>query len=111
MEWYKLWLPLTFEMFGESIYSPATERTTGNARQYPIFTDNASRIKKMNNGGGSAQWYWLASPDATNATNFCNVNSDGSSNNNNNASNSNGVCFGLRDRETEHAFAEISPRA
>ena len=42
----------------------------------------------------------MASPNATNATNFCNVNRDGSSNNNN-ASNSNGVCFGLRDRETE----------
>lgn len=42
----------------------------------------------------------MASPYATNATYFCAVNSDGSSNNNN-ASNSNGVCFGLRDRETE----------
>lgn len=43
----------------------------------------------------------MASPNASNSTNFCNVNSDGSSNNNNNASNSNGVCFGLRDRETK----------
>lgn len=91
---HKLWLPLTFEMFGESNYSPATEHTTGNARQYPIFTDNASRIKKMNNGGGSAQWYWLASPGATNATRFCGVYSDGSSDSDA-ASNSNGVCFGL----------------
>lgn len=91
---HKLWLPLTFEMFGESSYSPAAERTTGNARQYPIFTDNASRIKKMNNGGGSAQWYWLASPHATGATTFCGVNSGGSSSNGN-ASSSNGVCFGL----------------
>lgn len=91
---HKLWLPLTFEMFGESSYSPAAERTTGNARQYPIFTDNASRIKKMNNGGGSAQWYWLASPYATDATNFCNVGSGGSGNNYD-ASNSVGVCFGL----------------
>lgn len=92
---HKLWLPLTFEMFGESSYSPATERTTGNARQYPIFTDNASRIKKMNNGGGSAQWYWLASPDATDATYFCGVTGDGSSNAGTDASYSTGVCFGL----------------
>ena len=91
---HKLWLPLAFEMFGESSYSPATERNTGNARQYPIFTGNASRIKKMNNGGGSAQWYWLASPYATNATSFCIVHSDGSSYNSS-ASNSAGVCFGL----------------
>lgn len=92
---YKLWLPLTFEMFGESNYSPATERTTGNARQYPIFTDNASRIKKMNNGDGSAQWYWLASPDAANATYFCGVDSGGSSSDSADASHSHGVCFGL----------------
>lgn len=91
---HKLWLPLTFEMFGGSNYSPATERTTGNARQYPIFTDNASRIKKMNNGGGSAQWYWLASPNATSATGFCYVSSDGSSFSSG-ASISGGVCFGL----------------
>lgn len=91
---HKLWLPLTFEMFGESSYSPATEHTTGNARRYPIFTNNASRIKKMNNGGGSAQWYWLASPRATNATDFCSVNSGGSSNDGD-ASYSGGVCFGL----------------
>ena len=91
---HKLWLPLTFEMFGESSYSPSTERTKGNARQYPIFTDNASRIKKMNNGGGSAQWYWLASPSASNSAGFCFVYGGGSSNTSN-ASVSFGVCFGL----------------
>ena len=91
---HKLWLPLTFEMFGESSYSPDTERKTGNARQYPIFTDNVSRIKKMNNGGGSAEWYWLASPRATGATYFCDVNGGGSSGISD-ASYSSGVCFGL----------------
>lgn len=91
---HKLWLPLTFEMFGESSYSPATERTTGNARQYPIFTDNASRIKKMNNGGGPASYYWLASPYASFSDGFCYVNDDGSSNNYA-ASYSFGVSFGL----------------
>lgn len=91
---HKLWLPLTFEMFGESRYSPTTEHTTGNARQYPIFTNNASRIKKMNNGGGSAQWYWLASPYATDATYFCGVHADGSGDGYY-ASDSGGVCFGL----------------
>lgn len=91
---HKLWLPLTFEMFGEVSYSPATEHTTGNARQYPIFTDNTSRIKKMNNGDGSAQWYWLASPRATNAAIFCGVRGDGGSSGYD-ASDSDGVCFGL----------------
>lgn len=91
---HKLWLPLTFEMFGESSYSPATERTTGNARQYRIFTGNASRIKEMNNGGGSAKWYWLASPYAPDSAYFCIVDVSGSSTGNN-ASYSGGVCFGL----------------
>lgn len=91
---HKLWLPLEFEMFGESSYSPSTERTKGNARQYPIFTDNASRIKKMNNGGDSAQWYWLASPIASYSEHFCTVHSGGSSNYII-ASGSAGVCFGL----------------
>lgn len=91
---HKLWLPLTFEMFGESKSSPATERTTGNARQYPIFTDNASRIKKMNNGGGSASYYWLASPSASCSDIFCAVYDDGSSYGYY-ASSSFGVGFGL----------------
>ena len=42
----------------------------------------------------------MASPNATNATNFCNVNDNGSSINSN-ASYSTGVCFGLRERQTE----------
>ena len=96
-EWsgHKLWLPLDFEMFAKSDYSPATEHTTGNARQYPIFTDNASRIKRMNNGGGSAQWYWLASPHASSSAGFCGVDGDGSSSYYTGASGSFGVCFGL----------------
>lgn len=38
--------------------------------------------------------WWERSPNGSNATNFCNVNSNGNANNNN-ASNSNGVAFGL----------------
>ncbi|WP_420314798.1 DUF6273 domain-containing protein [Butyrivibrio proteoclasticus] len=34
--------------------------------------------------------WWLASPNVSNSTNFCNVNTTGAANNNN-ASNSNGV--------------------
>lgn len=91
----KIWLPLEYEMFGANTYSPTTERTTGNARQYPIFTDNASRIKRTNNGAGSANYYWLASPRASNSTHFCDVISDGSSSAGYAASGSDGVCFGL----------------
>ena len=45
-------------------------------------------------GSGSANNWWLRSPNSGNSNNFCNVNSDGSANYNN-ASNSNGVCFGF----------------
>lgn len=33
----------------------------GEGYQYPIFTDNTSRIKKFNNGSGSANVWWLRS--------------------------------------------------
>lgn len=95
-QWHgcKVWIPLDYEMFGTTILSPATEHTTGNARKYPIFTDKASRIKRMNNGSGEATWYWEASPDASDAACFCVVTSDGASGSNS-ASLLRGVCFGL----------------
>lgn len=71
----KLWIPLEYEMFGTTTHSPASEAT--GAKKYPIFTDNASRIKRMNNGSSSAYWYWEASPSASDATNFCCVGSNG----------------------------------
>lgn len=43
---------------------------------------------------GSANNWWERSPNGSNSTNFCNVNSNGNANNNN-ASNSNGVAFGF----------------
>ena len=95
-QWHgcKVWTPLEYEMFGTTTHAPATEHTTGNARKYPIFTGNASRIKRLNNGSGSANWYWEASPTASHTAHFCRVNSSGSSNDSS-ASNTSGVCFGL----------------
>ena len=48
----------------------------------------------MNNGSGSVQWYWEASPFASNATYFCFVGSDGSAYASG-AITAYGVCFGL----------------
>lgn len=95
-QWHgcKVWIPLEYEMFGTTTYSPATEHSTGNARKYPIFTDNNSRIKRLNNGSGPAEWYWEASPHASYTTLFCIVNSVGGANYNY-ASSRSGVCFGL----------------
>lgn len=95
-QWHgcKVWMPLEYELFGTTTYSTAAEHSTGNARKYPIFTDNNSRIKKLNNGSGNATWYWEASPDASNAAYFCAVRSSGDANRGN-ASYANGVPFGL----------------
>lgn len=95
-QWHgcKVWMPLEYELFGTTTYSPAAEHSTGNARKYPIFTDNNSRIKKLNNGSGNETWYWEASPGASNAAGFCIVHSDGSASFIN-ASAAGGVPFGL----------------
>lgn len=95
-EWFgsRIWVPLEYEMFGTTTYSPSTEHSTGNARKYPIFTDNNSRIKKMNNGTGSAQWYWEASPNARGTTAFCGVTGGGAADGDS-AVYARGVCFGL----------------
>lgn len=61
---------------------------------YPIFTDNASRIKKLANGAGSANWWWERSPLVASSSYFCVVSSSGGASNYN-ASASSGVCFGF----------------
>lgn len=95
-QWHgsKVWIPLEYEMFGTTTLSPETEHSTGNARKYPIFTDDASHVKRLNNGSGGANWYWEASPRASNATHFCAVASYGSASDSG-ASSALGVCFGL----------------
>ena len=95
-EWFgsKIWIPLEYELFGSDTYAPSTEHTTGNARKYPVFTDNNSRIKNLNNGSGGASWYWAASPGASNSTHFVGVYISGAVNYDY-ASSSGGVAFGL----------------
>ena len=95
-DWYgcNVWVPLEYELFGTTNHSPATEHTTGNARKYPIFTGANSRIKKLNNGSGNANYYWEASPGAGSSAGFCAVSGIGTADNNV-ASASRGVCFGL----------------
>lgn len=63
--------------------------------QLPIFTDNASRIKKHYNGTGSAAHWWLRSPNAASATHFSFVNNNGGVFSNNVATGTTGVAFGF----------------
>ena len=80
------------EIFGHNNNSRAGEGT-----QYSFWignNTNAARIKNMNNGTGSAQWWWLRSPWADNTNNFCNVGSAGAASLNT-AFNSFGVSAGF----------------
>ena len=76
------------ELFGSTTYSVAGEGT-----QYPIFTNNNSRIKKQGDSGSACNW-WERSPYASASTAFCCVYTDGSASGYG-ASNTNGVCFGF----------------
>ena len=71
----KVFLPGFMELFGSSYWSDQSD-TESNQKQFSIFTDNNSRIKKMNNGSGDAYHWWLRSP-YYNSEYFCYVNSDG----------------------------------
>lgn len=67
----KIWLLSMEEVFGTTNnYSASGEGTL-----YPIFTDNASRVKKVN---GSANWWWLRSPCISDSSYFCSVGNGGS---------------------------------
>lgn len=87
-----LWLPSPKEVGLHTTETGYKDEGT----QYPLFTDNASRIKKLSNGTGSAYYWWTRSPNAGNSSSFRCVASDGSSNYYN-ASNTSGVCLGLCD--------------
>jgi hypothetical protein len=62
----KLFLFSEKEVYGRCAYS-----VEGEGTPYPIFTDNASRIKKLSNGSGAADYWWTRSPYRRNVTDFC----------------------------------------
>ena len=66
-----LWAYSATEVFA----SPSTSYSPGGEGElYSIFTDDASRIKKLDS---SASVWWLRSPYTTDAAYFCRVHSDG----------------------------------
>jgi hypothetical protein len=68
---YNVWLLAEAEVLDSVSYTIGN----GEGTKYPIFTDNASRIKKVN---GSADGWWLRSAYSGNSTRFVFVFSDGS---------------------------------
>ena len=85
-----LWLAASVEVGLETTGAGYKDEGT----TYPLFVDNASRIKKLSNGAGSANYWWLRSPDTGYAASFRYVSSDGSSGSAV-AGSSDGVCLGL----------------
>lgn len=84
---YNVWLLAEAEVFDSVSYTIGN----GEGTKYPIFTDNASRVKKVN---GSASYWWLRSAYSSYSTGFVCVYSDGSVGGDG-ASGSNGVAVGL----------------
>lgn len=85
----KLFLLSEQEVRGEKVNSVG-----GEGELYPIFTDQNSRIKKLSNGTGAANYYWLRSPHSGSSTLFCAIGSSGGVNGYG-AGNSGGICFGF----------------
>lgn len=77
------------ELFGVNYNS-----FSGEGYKYPIFTDNTSRIKKLNNGTGSIYGYCSRSQYLNNSFLYTIVNDDGS-NYNGSADGLYGVAFGF----------------
>ena len=67
--------------------------TESNQKKFPIFTDDDSRIKKMNNGNGDANYWWTRSPSKVSySDSFNGVSSDGTGSSNR-ANTTLGICF------------------
>lgn len=84
----KLFLLSEVELFGLNTYS-----YSGEGAKYDVFTDNASRIKKLGNGG-SAQNYFTRSPRISSNTRFAYASVTGTAGDND-ANEALGVVFGL----------------
>lgn len=85
----KLFLFSEIEVFGSTSYSAA-----GEGSQYSYFATAANRIKKLQNGAGSANGWCERSPNASYSNLFCIVNGSGNANFYY-AANYGGVCFGF----------------
>lgn len=73
----KLFLPAEMEMFDAKHYSIGLEECPkGQFDYYKTHNANSDRIKQ-DVGTTSSKWYWLRSPNSGDASDFCNVYSNG----------------------------------
>lgn len=66
-----LFLPSEYEVHGKEIFA----KYNGVDKQFPLYEERMNRI--VVDEDGDTTWRWLASPGASIATHFCNVNSGG----------------------------------
>lgn len=85
---YNVWLLAEAEVFDSVSFTVGN----GEGTKYPIFTNNAGRVKKVND---SADYWWLRSAYSNNSTNFVSVGSNGAVIYGYGASTSLGVAVGL----------------
>ena len=84
----KVFIPGLSEIYNNQEDQNKTE--TGQ-KKFPIFGNNSSRIKRLNNGSGPAEYWWSRSHYCYSCTGFCGFGYDGRSYNYA-ASRSSGVC-------------------
>ena len=94
---YKLWCLSNSEVNGQTGTHPYSDEGT----RYPIFSNDASRIKYRADGTGAVNYWWERSPYVTYSGYFCLVYASGGPNGGNNASSSNGVCLGFASGSVE----------
>lgn len=90
----KLWLPTTYEMFGENSQSYLDD--ADHNIYYSIFPDNTSRIKYRLADPTTALRWWLSSPNVVYSIYFALVNGGGGRDDYGVANISLGVAIGLR---------------
>lgn len=65
----KIWIPSCSEVNYAHIYNEGAG--------YPIFSNNASRIKKLSNGTGAAASYWIRTANSSNKSSWMDIGYDG----------------------------------
>ncbi len=61
----------------EIYYDYGQSATEKGQTQFPIFTNNSSRIKRLNNGSGSIDYWWTRSPYNSSRENYAVVDTSG----------------------------------
>jgi hypothetical protein len=92
-----MWLISNMEVRGWTTTHPYMDEGS----PYPVFTDNESRKKRLNNGLGDLYWWWGRSPYDGYSDIFTNTNADGNPNNNHWANGTRGECLGFSSGSAE----------